>query len=160
MPVRKQMSLVFTGVVAPGGFAPVRPIDNESDIGLEVAVVFTSTDATLAALRKAGALAKSLRARITLVVPQIVPYPLPLNSPPVLLDFTERRFEAIARNSLVETVVRIYLCRDGFRLLQDVLKPGAVVVLGGRHRWWPTAGKSLARKLRRAGYEVIFAEMN
>jgi len=48
-----------------------------------------------------------VRARITLLVPQIVPYPLPLTSPPILLDFNERRFRLIAEQAPVETTVRL-----------------------------------------------------
>ena len=48
-------------------------------------------------------------------MPQIVPYPLPLSSPPVLVDFNERRLRVIASNCRVETRVSIYLCRDRSR---------------------------------------------
>jgi hypothetical protein len=125
---------------------------------LDVAVVFTSADATIAALKKAGALASSLSARILLLVPQIVPYPLPLESPPVLIDFSERRFRMIAIESPVETIVRVFLCRDRLETLSMVLKPHSLVVVGGRRRWWPTSEERLAKRLRRAGHEVILAE--
>ena len=126
---------------------------------LEVAVVSTSPSATAAALRKAGALASKLRARITLVVTQVVPFPFPLESPPVLLDFSEKRFAEIAAESPVETVVRLYLCRDANDTLTSVLRPRSLVVIGGKKRWWPTRESRLAGKLRRDGHEVIFAEM-
>lgn len=125
---------------------------------LNVAVIFTSIDATLAALRKAGVLADRLSGYITLIVPQTVPYPLPLTSPPVLLDWNERRFRVIANQSPVETRVRLYLCRDRQEALAQVLSPRSLVVIGGRKRWWPTAEQRLARHLRRAGHEVIFSE--
>ena len=57
------------------------------------------------------------------MVPQVVPYPLPLESPPVLIDWNERRFRVIADESPVETTVRIYLCRDRLETLTAVLKP-------------------------------------
>ena len=126
--------------------------------GLNVTVVFTSVEATLVALKEAGALASSLGARITLLVPQVVPYPLPLETPPVLIDFNMKRFRVIASQSPVETSVQIYLCRDKFETLASVLSPGSVVVLGGRKRWWPTREKSLARKLHAVGHEVVFKE--
>ncbi len=126
---------------------------------LAVAVIFTTVAATIAALRQAGALASRLGARITLLAPQIVPYPLPLASPPVLLDFNERRFQLIAEESPVETDVHIYLCRDPLEALRGALPPRSLVVLGGRRRWWPTREKRLARQLRRAGHEVVFTEM-
>ena len=121
-------------------------------------MIFTSAESTLAALKEAGALASSLGARITLLVPQVVPFPRPLESPPVLIEFNERRFRILANQIAVETSVRIYLCRDGLETLTSVLSPGSIVVLGGRKRWWPTREKKLARRLRRAGHEVVFKE--
>jgi lipoprotein-anchoring transpeptidase ErfK/SrfK len=119
-------------------------------------------DATLAALREAGSLASALGGRIHLVVPQIVAYPLPLTSPPILVDFTERRLRVIAEDCKVETRVSIYLCRDAAETLKSVLKPGSVVVIGSRKsRWpWPTPEKRLAAQLRRAGHEVVVTERN
>ena len=152
------MSLALQKPLAPATGAPARPGTGEFESKLNVDVVFTSVEPTLAALKKAGALAGRLNARITLLVPQIVPYPLPLESPPVLLDFNERRFREIANHSPVETMVCLYLCRDQLETLASVLKPHSVVVVGGRRRWWPTPEKRLAGKLRRAGHEVIFAE--
>jgi hypothetical protein len=99
-----------------------------------------------------------LGARIKLLVPQVVPQPLPLDTPPVLVEFNENRFRVIASQSPVETSVQIYLCRDRLATLTSTLKPGSIVVLGGKKRWWPTKEETLARQLRRAGYEVLFKE--
>jgi hypothetical protein len=126
---------------------------------LDISVVFTSPEFTVTALKRAAALAGNLDARITLVVPQVVPLPLPLASPPVLLDFQEARLREIASNSPVETVIRIYLCRSRWDVLQTVLQPHSLVVLGARGEWrWFTRERRLARKLRHAGHEVIVAE--
>jgi hypothetical protein len=152
------MSLAMEKVLIPATGQPSRPPVEKADQGLNIAVVFTSVESTLAALKEAGALASSLGARITLVVPQVVPYPLPLETPPVLIEFNERRFRVIASQSPVETNVRIYLCRDALATLTSVLTPGSIVVIGGRKRWWPTREKKLARQLRRAGHEVVFKE--
>ena len=126
---------------------------------LNISVIFTSVEGTLVALKEAGNLADRLGAKITLVVTQIVPYPLPLTSPPVLLDWSERRFRTIAEDSKVETRVNLYLCRDRVEMLKTALRPSSVVVLGGRKRWWPTSEGRLANVLRRAGHEVIFAAL-
>ena len=106
------MTLAIEKLLKPATGFPKREVENEADQKLNIAVVFTSGDATLAALREAGKLASSLGARIKLVVPQVVPYPLPLESPPVLVEFNEKRFRVIASESPVETSVHIYLCRD------------------------------------------------
>ena len=134
------------------------PAAGEANSKFNIAVVFTSIESTLSALRKAGTLANRLCACITLIVPQVVPYPLPLNSPPVLPDFTERHFRVLADESPVETTVRIYLCRDRVETLRKVLKPHSLVVIGGCRGWWLTRENRLARQLRRSGHEVVFAE--
>ncbi len=151
------MVLAFERRITPSRRAT--PSTGESEGRLRVAVVFTFGDATLAAMRRAGALADKLNGRITLIVPQIVPYPLPLESPPVLLDFSERRLRELAVESAVETTIRIYLCRDRIATLKSVLAPRSLVVVGGRRRlWWRTREQRLARQLRHAGHEVIFTE--
>ncbi len=126
---------------------------------LRVMVVFTTVNGTLAALNAAGLLADRLHASITLIVPQVVPYPLPLSSPPVLIDWSERRFRTLAGKCSVETRVALYLCRDRQQTIEAVLKPDSLIVIGSRRRWWPTADSRLAKRLRRAGHEVILAEV-
>jgi hypothetical protein len=155
---QKEMSLAFEKILAPATGRPEQPSTTEADQKLNISVVFTSVESTLAALKEAGGLASSLGARITLLVPQVVPYPLALETPPVLIEFNERRFRLIASQSPVETTVRIYLCRDGLETLTKVLNSGSIVVIGGQKRWWPTREKKLARQLRRAGHEVVFKE--
>jgi hypothetical protein len=152
------MPLAFERVLGPSTGHTAPPAIEETESRLNVVVVFTSTEATLAALRMAGALANRLRGRITLLVPQVVPYPLPLTSPPVLLDWNEERLRVIAGESRVKTTVLIYLCRNRLETLSAGLSSRSLVVIGGRKRWWPTAEKRLVRELRRAGHEVVFTE--
>ncbi|MBZ5635446.1 MAG: hypothetical protein LAO55_20170 [Acidobacteriia bacterium] len=152
------MSLAIEKLLAPRTGHPTRSIGEEADQKLNIAVVFTSVESTLAALKEAGDLANSLGAKITLVVPQVVPYPLPLETPPVLLEFNEHRFRVIASESLVETGVQIYLCRDRLEMLLHMLSPNSLVVIGGRKKWWPTSEKLMARRLRQAGHKVILIE--
>jgi hypothetical protein len=125
---------------------------------LNVTVLFTSIEGTMAALRAAATLASKLGGRITIVVPEVVPYHLPLNEPPVRHDWNEKRFRVLAAESSVETSVRIYLCRDQDEMLAKRLRPHSLVVLGGKKYWWPTRESRLARRLRRLGHEVILAE--
>jgi hypothetical protein len=160
------MALALERLLTPSTRPPERPTPQEVEaglnIGLNISVVYTSVDATLGALKQAGSLADRLGAHITLVVPQIVPRPLPLDSPPVLIDWNENRFRVMASEVPVQTTVQIYLCRDRWETLDSVLKPHSLVVVGskpgGRKRWWPTPESRLANKLRKAGHEVIFTE--
>ena len=152
------MHLVLERRLAPGREVPQATDPQASHGRLEIAVVYTTRERTVTALARAGALADRLSAHITLVVPQVVPFPLPLSSPPVLLEFSERLFREIAAGLPVETSVRLYLCRDPYETLPAVLKPHSLVLLGARRTWWPTAEKKLVSRLRRAGHEVILTE--
>ena len=153
------MLLALEKLLVPASGVPQSSLAGETESRLNVSVVYTSVAPTLAALKKAGELANQLGGHITLLVPQIVPYPLPLTSPPIILDWNERRFRVIASESPVETMVRLYLCRDRLGTLVSALKPQSVVVIGGRTRWWwPTSEETLAKALRRAGHEVILTE--
>ena len=154
----QHLSPAFEGIVEP---APGRPVSRRAEASenrLDVAVVYTSPSGTLAALRRAGALADQLGARVALIVPQVVPFPLPLASPPVLREFTHSLLRQIAAECPAETRVRIFLCRDRLDLLKDALAAHALVIIGGPRRWWPTRETRTARHLRRAGHAVIFTE--
>jgi len=154
----KDTTLVFEKRLSPVTRRPAPAHQEETESSLEVTVVFTSPAATMAAVRKAGVLARPLNARISLLVPQVVPYPAPLESPPVLVDFSQQWFRDIAVQSPVPTAVHIYLCRDAAGTLQSVLPSHSLVVIGGRKRWFPTREKKLARKLLGSGHEVVFIE--
>jgi len=152
------MSLAIEKVLVPQIGHPTRPVRKEADQKLNIAVVFTSVESTFAALKEAGNLANRLSARITLMMPQVVPYPLPLETPPVLVKFNENRFRVIASESPLETSVQIFLCRDRLEMLLGTLSPNSLVVIGGQKKWWPTTEKLTARRLRQAGHKVIFIE--
>jgi hypothetical protein len=127
---------------------------------LEVTVVFTKVPATLRALKMAAELAHNLNGRIRLLVPQVVPYPLPLERPAVSAEFSRRRLQTLASQGSIDTRVEVWLCRDRSDALCQALKPDALVVIGVRRSWWPATEKALARKLRRKGYEVILVTVN
>src|SRR5262245_41921429 len=147
---------------APGGAldsASTRPIPHRPICGneFEVIVVFTHARSTLAALKTAGRLAIGLGARIRLLAPHIVPYPVPLPKALVGTTCSERRFRTVVRAGRVDTRVEVRLCRNRWQMLRNVLPPQSVVVLGGRVSWWATAETRLSRKLRAAGHHVVFS---
>jgi hypothetical protein len=151
------MSMTSERIPIPATLIPGRRPVDKPDSDLNVSVVFTGTRWTSAAIKSAGTLADSLGCSITLLVPQIVPYPLPLERPPVPLGWNEKRFEMMAGESPVGISVKVYLCRDRAMALGAVLKPHSIVFIGGLKRWWwPTTEERLAKTLRRAGHEVIF----
>lgn len=137
-----------------------RPIESTvtGESQLNISVVFTSVDATLAALRAAGTLANRLGGRITLVVPEVVSYHLDLDNPPVIHEWNKKRFRVLAAESSVPTTVCFYLCRDQDETLAKVLKPHSLVVIGARKRFLPTPEGRMARKLRKLGHEVILTK--
>lgn len=131
-----------------------------SDGQLEVALLFTSAEATVSALERAAALLRGLNALINLVAVQTVPYRLALNNPPVSISFNEQRLQDIASESPIETSAHLYICRCPFETLTSVLKPGSVLIVGTRKRWWPTWERRLARKLESAGFRILVLEVN
>jgi|SRR5579871_4281901 len=137
---------------------PAAPPTESAEPKLNITVIFTSVRSTLAALQAAGRWASRLGARITLLAPQVVPYPLPLASPDVEQHFSERKFQVLAEESKVETSVQLLWCRDPRETIVAALAPHSLVVVGSRRSWLPTNDKRLARHLRRAGHEVIVTE--
>jgi hypothetical protein len=129
---------------------------------LDVTVVFTKVPATLQALKIAAELAHNLNGRIRLLVPQVVPFPLPLEKPAVSAEFNRRRLQTLASQGSIDTRVEVWLCRDRYDALCQALEPKALVVMGARPswlpNWWPTAEKALVRKLRRRGHQVILVD--
>jgi hypothetical protein len=128
-------------------------------MSLGITVIFTSESFAAAALRAAASLARRLDARVTLLMPEVVPFPVPLDSPALDRRWNEARLQSIAQMSRVATTVHVRLCRDRWELLTDELRPRSLVVVAGRRRtWWRTGEESLARRLSRAGHEVVFVE--
>jgi hypothetical protein len=135
----------------------ITPHRSESASDLHIDVVFTDFEDTGAALKAAAELAIGLQADIELIVPQIVPFPLPLVHPTVPPGFTLRRLMDLASAADVQPSIHVYLCRDRLQTLLQVLEPHSVVVVGSRRRWLPTIPERLARALRKNGHHVILA---
>ena len=142
MKVQNQLQTGKLGLAKPTGF-------------LEVNVICTDKEETLAALRAAGGLACNLHATIQLLVPQLVPYPLDIDTPAVARDFTARKFQTLADGQRVPTSVQVILCRERESAWKQALKPHSLVVIGCRKHWWKPTESRLAQALRRQGHEVI-----
>jgi hypothetical protein len=125
---------------------------------LEVFVLFTTVQETLLALRKAASLASHLNARIEILVPEIVPYPLPIDRPSVAPSFLAHRYRTVVQQSGIDTDIRVCLCREPRTALTAALKPGSVIVIGTRLRWWPTKEVRLSRWLEGQGHRVVVVD--
>jgi len=133
--------------------------DSQAEPQLNIFVIHTQEESTRDALKQAGVLARHLNARITLVAPHVVPYPLTLEHPPVPAAFLESRLKSMAGECAgVEAAIQIYLCRDRTEALASALEPGSIVILRGHKRklrWWPTRDERLGARLRAQGCEVF-----
>lgn len=124
---------------------------------IDVVVLHTTLSGTLGALKTAAQLAQGLSARIRLLVLEVVPYPLPLHQPDVSLPYTQKHFRTLAENEAIETSVDIHLVRDPAEVIDSLLEPHSVIVIGARRTWWPTAHARMARRLERQGHQIIYA---
>jgi hypothetical protein len=127
---------------------------------LRIHVLFTNSSDTRAALKTAVEMASDMDTEIALIVPQIVPFPLSLDSPPVPLDFASdqiRRLAESVSSHHAELQGYIFLCRNPIETLLRELPSQSLVVIGARARWPFGKSKRLAKALRRNGHEVILA---
>ena len=154
--MKTQTSAISTRSMRPA----VIPETEESGLGrLEVNVIFTDPQATMAALKTAGLLARDLGASIQVRAAIAVPYPLPLDKPPVSVAFIEDLLCRMVRRAdldAFEPCVHLYECRDRIETFLQVLEPHSLVVICGRKHWWPTAESRMAKALRSKGHRVVF----
>jgi len=143
-------------------FKPSEPWETATSRGpetFEVNVIFTDPRATAAALHAAQSLARGLGAVIRLRAGIVVPVRLPLDQPLVSVQFVERLLRKLAEQLELadcEITVHLYVCRNWVETLLDVLRPGSLVVVGGRRRWWPSAASRVASALHAKGHRVTF----
>ena len=127
---------------------------------LRIHVLFTNPVDTRAALNTAIGMATGLETEVALIVTQIVPFTLPLDNPPVPLDFASEQIRKLAESvsgCSNELQGYIYLCRNPIETLLRELPAHSLIVIGARPRWPFGKSKRLARALRRNGHEVILA---
>jgi hypothetical protein len=121
-------------------------------------VVHTDPAHTLVALKAAAKWTDELTFGIELIVALVAPYPMPISMPPVSVDFALAEMRRMVADSGVHADVHVYVCRDAFHVLSEVLPAQSTVVLGVKKTWWPSASLRLGRKLNKLGHLTIFAE--
>jgi hypothetical protein len=142
--VARTFALKFGGKAASG-----------STPDLRLFVIYTTPEATRAALRAASATAGGLGARISLLVPRVVPFPLSLSSPDVNTRFLESSLADIVSGYETEVHVSVLLCRDGVETVLRNLPLQSIVLVGRRRRWGFGACSRLIRALRREQHHAI-----
>ena len=86
---------------------------------LEVFVIFTDAQGTVAATANGRGLAQKLGAHLRLLMPYEVSYALPLTKPPVSVEFLEGQIRDLAAKTGLEVAAQICLCRDKERIGQS-----------------------------------------
>jgi hypothetical protein len=114
----------------------------------QIYVIFTDPARTKAALHVAVRLARGLDLTLELLTAQVVPYPLPLDDPPVSIDFTKSAMSRLVADLEADILVRILLCRDADEALRSAVGRDAVVIIGG-------ARPKLTRLLQSDGRRLV-----
>lgn len=134
--------------------------ESDHDAGpLHVDVVATTEEGTVAALRIAAGRAAELGAQINLIAAETVLWPGSLRKPLSPTIRLERKICGLVCKARIKAAVsiQIYMCRDRYQRLQEILQPHALVVVGGRNRWWSKWERELAEFLSGLGHQVLFA---
>src|SRR6185436_8310207 len=104
---------------------------------LSVVVPYTTSELTAAALGH-SAVCTDLDVRVSLVDIQVVPFPSPMDQPPIDKQHSQCRLQALLKNSGVPGEASIVYTRDWLDGFRKVLGPHSLVVMATRNRWWPT----------------------
>jgi hypothetical protein len=120
---------------------------------LDIVVPYTTPRLTRLALKRAEELALELPSRIRVVRMLAVPYPLDLQHPTVSLDLLREQTRQVARGVKGAEIV-LFLTRDPKVTLLKNLRPGSIVVIASKKRWWRTGQERLERICARQGHQV------
>jgi hypothetical protein len=144
----------------PGGGMPtaLSRLETLECAKFRINVLFTEMEATGVALRRAVELACDLKAETQMIVPHVVPYPLPLETPTVPIEFTCTKLRLLAGSVGADPYIHVYLCRDVMDLLSRILPAESIVVLAAKTGWLcGRRAKKIARLLRNNGCDVILS---
>ena len=121
-------------------------------------VLATTLAGSRAALALAIPLARGSGARLVVLVPHIVPYPISVDRPVDSTAFVERSYRDVIDQLHFEADIRVCLCRRVDDIVLQLLPAASTVVVGGpAGRWLPSRAERLARGLRRRGHRAVFA---
>jgi hypothetical protein len=137
-----------TGI--PSGFHATAPF-------LPIHVVATTDRGTRAALAAASRYATDLNAQVVLLVPHVVPYAQPLEHPADRPQCAAERFGELAAALGLDITIRVCFCRSVPDAV-TLLPADALVLVGGRRRWWRTREGRLAQALAGRGCRALLVD--
>jgi hypothetical protein len=121
-----------------------------------IEVVATTVEGTAAALGTAVPLAAGSEAKLVVVVPHIVPYPIEPGAPVESTAVFVKQYEDIVAELGGNARIEIVVCRRLEDLVDKVVERDATVVIGGPvGRWLTSPEERFANRLSRRGRRVI-----
>src|SRR5215475_11721148 len=102
-----------------------RPEETATGV-LWVVIPYTTPELTKAALRHAG-VCTDLNVHVFLVDVQVVPFPCPLDDPPINKEFSEQRLWNLLTESQLSGVAEVLYARDWLDGFRHVLEPKSLV---------------------------------
>jgi hypothetical protein len=121
---------------------------------LNITTPYTTPELTLTAMRHAGVCA-DLNIHVFLIDVQEVPYPCALDHPPVDRMYSRKRLQRLFEEAGVPGSYSVLYARDRIAGFRQALRPGSLIIIAAKERWWPTPEARLARMLKAAGHEVL-----
>jgi len=126
----------------------------------DVYVLFTSFEGTLAALRVASDLARSLGGAVRLVDFRVIQVGAPVEAPTGRSPIEGDGFLDRVGAEGIDVKANVYVCRDAWRAVPQVFRDHSLVLIGGRQRWWPTRAGRWRRVLEQRGHLVLFVDQD
>ena len=123
-----------------------------------VSVVYTGFDETFSAARVGADLAHRLGVPLRLVHFRSVPRHTHVARPDGVSPVETDAFAERLRREHIDARVRVYLCRDETKTIPYAFRPRSIVVIGGRHSWFPTRVERWRHALEDAGHLVVLVD--
>jgi hypothetical protein len=121
---------------------------------LGVVVPYTTPELTRAALSQA-IVCSDLNVHISLVDVQVVPFPCPLDQPPIDNGYSHRRLQNLLKDTGLPAQAAVLYTRDWLEGFRKLLDPKSLVIVASKKRFWKTREEKLARALSKAGHHVM-----
>ena len=121
---------------------------------LWIVIPYTRPELAKAALRHA-AVCSDLDVHVCLVDVQVVPFPCPLNQPPIDQKFSQCRLNGLLKEADYLAERRLSTRETGSKVFARCSSPG-LWSLSPRRNAGGRGGQKLARTLKQAGHDVMF----